>query len=385
MGTLLVLIYVAFISLGLPDSVMGAAWPSLYAEIGVPIGYAGIFSMITSGGTIVASLMSARVVGRFGTGKVLIISVLLTAVALLGICVTPSFFFLCLLAVPLGLGGGAVDAALNNFVALHYAARHMNWLHSFWGVGATFGPLVMSVFIGGGRGWRGGYLTIGCVQAALVVCLLLSLPLWKKHERRPGVEEKNEIHFRKLLSIPGAKAAMLAFCCYCGLEVMLGVWGASYLVMHVGLPNDRAARFVSLSYLGITLGRVLAGFFSEKLDGKSLIRIGYSIILTGAALLLLPLGDFAKLAGFLLIGFGCAPIYPAMIHETPVRFGERNSQGLIGLQMASAYVGSTLFPPLYGWIASLTGFVSAPYVILTLTLVMILMLETINRQVVKAK
>ncbi len=383
MGTLLVLIYVAFISLGLPDSVMGSAWPSLYAEIGVPIEYAGIFSMIASGGTIAASLLSARVAGKYGTGKVLVVSVFLTAAALFGICAAPSFLFLCLLAIPLGLGGGAVDAALNNFVALHYAARHMNWLHSFWGVGATAGPLLMSVFIGGGGGWRAGYMTVGGVQALLFVCLLFSLPLWRKHERRPGAEEKNEVHFKKLLSIPGAKAAMTAFCCYCGLEVMLGVWGASYLVMHVGLPNDRAARFVSISYLGITIGRVLAGFLSDRFSGRRLIRIGYTAILLGTAFLVLPIGEYFKLAGFLIIGLGCAPIYPAMIHETPIRFGERNSQGLIGLQMASAYVGSTLFPPLYGMLSSVTGFGSAPFAILALTLVMILMVETVDRQVAR--
>ncbi len=383
MGTLLVLVYIAFISLGLPDSIMGSAWPSLYGEIGVPIGYAGIFSMIVSGGTIFASLMSARMVGRLGTGKVLIISVTLTALALLGICFVPSFFFLCLLAIPLGLGGGAVDAALNNFVALHYTSRHMNWLHSFWGVGATAGPLIMSMFIGGGGGWRAGYLTIGCVQAALVVCLLFSLPLWKKCERRAGSEQKNEIRMKKLLSIPGAKAAMLSFLCYCGLEVMVGVWGASYLVLHEGLANDEAARFVSLFYLGITGGRMLAGFFSSKISGRMMIRLGYLLILFGLLFLLLPIGGYMNPVGLLIIGLGCAPIYPAMIHQTPIRFGKENSQGLIGMQMASAYVGSTLTPPLYGALSSVTGFGSVPYVLLGLTLVMAIMAETIDRQASK--
>lgn len=384
MVTLLVLIYIAFISLGLPDSLMGAAWPSLYTEIDVPISYAGIFSMIASGGTILASLMSARMVGRFGTGRVLVVSVFLTAAALLGISIAPSFFFLCLLAIPLGLGGGAVDAALNNFVALHYAARHMNWLHSFWGVGATVGPLIMSLCIAG-SGWRTGYLAIGCAQSALLVCLMFSLPLWRNHERRTSGEEKIEVHFRKLIAIPGAVAAMVSFLCYCGIEGMLSVWGTSYLVMASGMPNERAARIVSLSYFGITLGRVLAGFLSGKFGGMRIIRTGYTVILLGVTLLLLPIGEFAKFIGFLIIGLGCAPIYPAMIHETPIRFGKQNSQGLIGLQMASAYVGSTFVPPLYGLLSSWTGFASAPYAILFLALMMLVMLETVNKKVIIKK
>lgn len=378
----LLIIYLAFISLGLPDSILGAAWPIMRTDLNAPLSAAGLVSMIVSASTIVSSLNSSRLLRRFGTGMVSFLSALLTAAALLGFSFSGSILFLLVLAVPLGLGAGAIDAGLNNYVALHYQARHMNWLHCFWGIGATLGPAIMSAFLHS-ENWRGGYRTIAGLQFLLVLILLAALPAWRKHEQSEQASQGEEstardMSIRQLLSLRGAKPAMAAFFFYCASEITLGLWGSSFLVEVRGIPAAQAALWVSVYYGGITVGRGIAGFVSMKLTNRQLIRAGQLISLAGAVLLLLPLPKPVSCAALLLIGMGYAPIYPAMLHETPVRFGRANSQQLMGLQMALAYTGSTLAPSLIGAAAGLTSIVILPFFLAGASFVMLLCCERVN-------
>lgn len=384
---LLVIIYIAFISLGLPDAILGSAWPMIHQNLNVPISYAGIATMIVSGGTIVSSFFSGRVIRRFGTGKVTTFSVFLTAVGLIGIYFSPSFLWICLLGIPLGIGAGAVDSALNNFVALHYKAKHMNWLHCFWGIGATSGPFIMSFYLLKENGWRMGYATIGIIQAILVICLFLSLPLWKKFEiSNDGDEEvHSDVKVSTLIKLPGAKPALISFFCYCAIELTTGLWASSLLVTNNGLSAESAAKWVSLYYLGITVGRFLAGFIAMKLNNKQMIRMGQVICIIGAMLLIMTINNNIQLAGLILIGLGCAPIYPAMLHETPNRFGKELSQGIMGIQMATAYVGSTLVPPVFGALSGVTGFGILPYFLLILMIIMLVSSERVSKICEKTK
>jgi len=351
-GLLLVVIYLAFISLGLPDSLLGPAWPAMYVDLAVPIHFAGIISMIVAGGTVISSLFSARLIARLGVASVTTWSVLITALALLGFSFSHHFAFLCLLAVPLGLGAGCVDAALNNYVALHYKAKHMNWLHCFWGVGAAVGPIIMARQLAHGESWNSGYFTVGAIQLALVLVLLLSTSLWvKRSVARSGADEATKTEFKTLLRIPGLKQALVVFFCYCAVEATFGLWGASYLVFARGWEPDDAARLVSVYYVGITLGRFISGFVAGWLTNRQLVYVGQGIIIFGLLILLLPY-DNIVLVGFLFIGLGCAPIFPSLLHETPRNFGKKQAQAVMGMQMASAYVGITLMPLLFGKLAS---------------------------------
>lgn len=375
---LLAIIYLAFISLGLPDALLGSAWPSMYVQFGVPVSYAGVISMIIAVGTVVSALMSDALTRRLGTGRVTAISVLLTAAALFGFSMSSSFWMLCLWAVPYGIGAGCVDAALNNFVALHYASRHMSWLHCMWGIGASVGPYVMGYALSGGHGWPAGYRYIAVIQAALTVILLLSLPMWKRgvQAAQDGEEQGERPGFRALIRTPGAKSIMLAFFCYSAIENTSGLWASSFLVLHHGISEELAARFASLFYIGITAGRALCGFITAKLSDTSMIRLGHGVLLLGAALLIVPV-DEAALAGLVLIGLGCAPIYPSIIHSTPEHFGASRSQAMIGLEMASAYTGTTLMPPLFGLIANHIDVGLLPCFLLVFWLIMLLAHERV--------
>lgn len=378
---LLIIIYLAFISLGLPDAILGSAWPMIHQDLHVGISFAGIVTMIISGGTIISSLLSEKLIRRFGTGGVTTFSVFLTAMGLLGIYFSPSFLWICLLGIPLGLGAGAIDSALNNFVALHYEAKHMNWLHCFWGIGATAGPFIMSVFLLKDNGWRLGYGTIGLIQTALVICLFFSLPLWKRFEAQPTQQSETyqSVSLRTLIKRPGAKSALMAFFCYCAVELTTGLWGSSFLVLSKGVSTEIAAKWISLYYLGITVGRFLAGFMAVRLNNQKMIRLGQFICLGGVILLLIPASTNFQLFGFILIGLGCAPIYPAMLHETPNRFGKEWSQSIMGIQMATAYVGSTFVPPLFGILAKAIGFNGLPFFLLILIVMMLVTSEAVNR------
>lgn len=379
---LLVMIYIAFISLGLPDSLLGSAWPTMYGGMGVPVSYAGIISMIIAGGTILSSFFSEKVIKKLGTGVVTAISVFMTAVALLGFSVSGSFPLLCVCAVPLGLGAGSVDAALNNYVALHFKAKHMNWLHCFWGIGATAGPVIMSYSLLSVGKWQMGYRIIGIVQLVLVVFLVVTLPLWKKTEKKEEAqEEKTSIRLKELLQLPGAKAALTAFFCYCAVEATTGLWGSSYLVMVRGIDAQKAAKWISLFYFGITFGRLLAGFVTMKLNNRQLIRMGQGILAVGIILVLLPFGSSLTVPGLFLIGMGCAPIYPSLLHETPENFGSRYSQAIMGIQMSCAYVGSTFMPPLFGLIASHISYHLFGFYLGVLLLLMVIMVEILNKRI----
>ena len=349
---LLAVIYLAFIGLGLPDSLLGAAWPMIYPQFGVPVSSMGLISMIISAGTILSSLNSSRLTRALGAGKVTLLSTALTAIALLGFGMSRSLWQLCFWAVPYGLGAGSVDAALNNYVALHYASRHMSWLHCMWGVGTIVGPSLMSAALTGGHGWSGGYLLTALVQGLIVAVLLLSLPLWGRPTSGNGSEtETAALSLREVLAIPGAKEVMLCFFGYCALESTAGLWAASYLTLARDIPAETAAGFAALFYLGITAGRAVSGWIAPRLGDDGMIRLGLWGIGLGLAALLLPGPAVVSLAGLVIIGLGCAPIYPSIIHSTPAHFGAHRSQAVIGVQMASAYVGSMAMPPLFGLMA----------------------------------
>ena len=381
---LLLIIYLSFISLGLPDGLLGAAWPSIYQEFSVPVSYAGIISMIIAFGTIISSLQSDRLTRTLGTGKVTAISVSMTAAALFGFSLSRSMAGLCLWAIPYGLGAGGVDAALNNYVALHYESRHMSWLHCMWGVGATIGPYVMGFMLTGGMGWPAGYRAVGVIQLVLAVILFGSLPLWKRRTNPRAVSADGlggeALSLREVISIPGAKEIMVCFFCYCALEQTTGLWASSYLTLHEGVPAVTAAGFASMFFIGITIGRGISGFITMKLIDRQMIRLGQAIIGIGILILLLPLGAKASLAGLIIIGMGCAPVYPCIIHSTPDHFGAENSQAVIGVQMASAYIGILLMPPLFGLLADKISSGLLPVFLLILLAVMILMHEKLNRR-----
>ena len=397
---LLAIIYMAFISLGLPDSLLGSAWPSMYPEFGVPVSYAGIISMIIAAGTIVSSLQSDRLTRKLGTGKVTAISVALTAAALFGFSMSHTFFLLCLWAIPYGLGAGSVDASLNNYVALHYESRHMSWLHCMWGVGASLGPSIMGYAMTGGQGWNAGYRYIAVLQIVLTVILFFSLPLWKgrgqqtetNNETNENITEKKisenvkeksickenkALTLPEILKIPGAKEVMLTFFCYCALESTAGLWASSYLTLHDGISAQIAASFASLFYIGITVGRAISGFITMKLKDPQMIRLGQGIVLIGILAVLLPLGKEVSLAGLIMIGLGCAPIYPCIIHSTPLHFGADKSQAIIGVQMASAYVGTCIMPPLFGLIAEHINVALYPVFLLLILVLMFVMHEVL--------
>ena len=379
---LLAVIYLSFISLGLPDSLLGSAWPSMYGELGVPVSYAGAISMIIAVGTVVSSLQSDRLTRKLGAGRVTAISVAMTAAALFGFSVSHSFWLLCLWAIPYGLGAGSVDAALNNYVALHYASRHMSWLHCMWGLGATIGPYVMGIALTGGAGWNMGYRYISLLQIGLTAILFLSLPLWRP--RRNGSSGEGDgaaeaLTLRKILAIPGAKSVMVTFFCYCALEQTSILWASSYLALYKGVPAETAAKYGSLFFIGITVGRALSGFITMKLSDGQMVRLGQAITAVGIAALLLPLGETVSLAGLVLIGLGCAPIYPCVIHSTPEHFGADKSQAVIGVQMASAYIGTSLMPPLFGLIATHTSIALLPVYLAAILLVMVLTHESLLR------
>lgn len=380
---LLAIIYLAFISLGLPDALLGSAWPTMYTEFGVPVSYAGIISMIIALGTIVSSLQSDRLTRRFGTGKVTAVSVGITAAALLGFSFTHSFWLLCLWAVPYGLGAGSVDASLNNYVALHYKSRHMSWLHCMWGIGATAGPYIMGFALSSGQKWNSGYFYIAVLQIILTGILVFSLPLWKGRSaggETDSAAEGKALSLGEIIRIPGAREIMLCFFCYCALEQTSGLWASSYLTLFKSIPAETAARFAGLFYIGITVGRALSGFLTMKLNDVQMIRLGQGIIAAGILTLFLPGPAFLSLAGLILIGLGCAPVYPCIIHSTPAHFGADKSQAVIGVQMASAYIGTCIMPPIFGLIASHISVGLFPLYLLLILIIMFIMHELLTRK-----
>ena len=373
---LLVLIYLSFISLGLPDSLLGSAWPVMRLDINAPMYCAGIISMVISCGTVVSSLFSDRMVKKLGSGAITAISTTLTAIGLLGFSVSNSVYMLVLFAIPYGLGAGGVDAVLNNYVALHYKAQHMSWLHCFWGLGASISPYIMSFSLLKLESWSKGYLIVAVIQTVLAAVLYISMPIWKKSASADAGSEK-PLSFKEIFAIKGAVPCFITFFCYCGMELTASLWASSYLVQSKGVSSETASAFASLFYIGITAGRAVNGFLAMKLSDKLLIRIGAGIIAVGIVLFLLPFGTAISLAGFVVIGLGCAPIYPCIIHMTPSVFGAEKSQAMIGVQMAFAYVGMCVVPPLFGFIAQYVSIALLPIYLLLLLLVMAVMHEVV--------
>ena len=384
---LLIIIYLSFISLGLPDSLLGSAWPTMYPQLEVPVSYAGIISMIIAVGTVVSSLQSDRLTRRFGTGKVTAFSVATTAVALFGFSVSSRFWQLCLWAIPYGLGAGSVDASLNNYVALHYKSKHMSWLHCMWGVGASAGPYIMGFVMTRGGSWNGGYRSIALIQIVLTAILFCSLPLWKGRPQvtdEAGQEVKAKpLSIKEVLKIRGVKEVLICFFCYCALEQTTGLWASSYLTLHKGVPAETAAGFASMFFLGITIGRALSGFLTIKLSDVQMIRLGQGLIGCGIVIILLPLSAAVSLVSFVVIGLGCAPVYPCIIHSTPAHFGADRSQAIIGIQMACAYVGTCLMPPLFGLLANHLGIALLPGYLIVILALMVTMHERLVRVVAK--
>ena len=398
---LLAVIYVAFISLGLPDSLLGAAWPTMSQDLAVPVSWAGGISAVISMFTIVSALLSDRMTLRFGAGRITVVSVALTAMALAGFSVAPNYWVLLLIAVPYGLGAGGVDAALNNYVAIHYESRHMSWLHCMWGVGASIGPYIMGYALSNGQGWPWGYRYIAILQVALTLILVLSLPLWKSRGRAAaeanggdsaageGVgtdasssagTERKPLGVAGVLAIHGAREILIMFFCYCAIESTAGLWASSYMVMHAGVDKVTAASWASLFYVGITVGRALSGFLTMRFRDPVMIRIGQVLVLLGVVTMFLPLPHHLGIvAGLIVVGLGCAPIYPCVIHSTPAYFGEENSQAIVGVQMACAYTGTLLMPPLFGIIAQYVTISLYPWYLLLFLVLMVAMHERLRK------
>lgn len=373
---LLAVIYLSFISLGLPDALLGAAWPTIYPELGTPVAYAGILSMIIAAGTALSSLLCDRLTRRLGTGSVTTISVAVTAAALLGFSGSHSFGKLCLWAIPYGLGAGCVDASLNNYVALHCASRHMSWLHCMWGIGAATGPIIMGSVLTGGQNWRMGYLCVCALQLLLTLTLFISLPLWQRtaQEQMSVSPDGNDrpLTLAQITRIPGVRPGMATFFCYCALEHTASLWASSYLVLRKGVDSGTAAFFGSLFMVGITFGRALSGFLTLKFDNTRMIRLGQVVVVSGLATML-PAGRSLSLLGLVIIGLGCAPIYPCLLHSIPAHFGADRSQAIIGVLMACAHAGSCLMPPVFGWLTRQTDIALYPVYLLVLLVFMALM------------
>ena len=383
---LLAVIYVAFISLGLPDAVLGAAWPTMGTDLNAPVSWEGGISMTISAGTIVSALLSDRMTLRFGAGKVTVVSVALTAFALFGFSIAPNYWMLLLFAIPYGLGAGGVDASLNNYVAIHYESRHMSWLHAMWGLGTLLGPYIVAYALGAGQGWW-GYRYISILQIALTAVLVFSLPLWKTRtaqdteETTEGDGPRKPLGIRGVLAIRGAREILVMFFCYCALESTAMLWASSYMVLGKGIDKTTAAMWGSLFCIGITVGRLASGFLTMKLNDPAMIRLGQALVLTGIVIMLLPLPhNIGTIAGLMVIGLGCAPIYPCVIHSTPAYFGEDKSQAIVGMQMACAYVGSMCMPPLFGLIAQHVSVNLFPFYLVVFLALMVAMHETLRRK-----
>ncbi len=397
---LLPVIYIAFVSLGLPDSLLGSAWPVMYAELGAPVAAQSVITTLITACTIVSSLATTPLMRRLGAGKLTAISVGMTAAAILGFSASTSLWQLCLLALPYGLGAGSVDAALNNYVAIHYSERHMSWLHCCWGIGTSVSPVIMGWALAGPMSWHGGYLAVGIIQCCITALLVFSLPLWRRSgddsekddaagaADAPGAPcpaAKKGFTYAEVLRLPGAAAAILSFGCYSGFEYVCGLWSSSHLVLARGIAESQAATMASFFYMGITFGRFVSGIAAPHVGSKNLIRIGQGVAAAGILLFIFGQGEAALSVALALIGLGCAPIYPSIISLTPERFGEAASQSMVSLQMACAYVGSTVMPPLTALIVAMGGAAFLPVLLAVILVAMALLSEAANRRLAGAK
>ena len=381
---LLMMIYLSFISLGLPDSMLGSAWPAMNVSLNAPLWGAGLVQMLISFCTIISSLNSAKLIRKFGTGKLTAISVATTALALLGFSLAKNYAFLLLMAVPLGLGAGAVDAGLNNYVALHCEAKHMSWLHCFWGVGTIIGPMILSAVLRVGGSWATGYRAVGLIQCAVSALLFATLGMWKHGNIQQEEHGAKALSVWEVLSLPGAKAGMVTFLCYCAVESTLGLWGATYISQVRGVDEATAASFGAMFYIGITVGRAISGFMAMKLLPKQMVRVGQALLALGCIFMMIPAGSTLSGIGLVVCGLGCAPIYPNIIQDTPVNYGTENSQAAIGVQMAFAYVGSTFLPSIFGALAGVGGYGLLPYFAISICVLMTVLFG-IQKKIVETK
>lgn len=387
MATLLVLIFISFVGVGLPDSVLGTAWPAMYQELGIPVSYAGYINMTVSIGTILSSMVSARMINRFGTGMVTFVSTVMTAVALLGFALADHVWWFFLLSIPLGLGAGCIDCGLNNFVALHYTSRQMSFLHCSYGIGVAFSPWLMSLALSAENDWRRGYLLVTGVQAVLALVTFAALPLWKKMEDKDaseGEEQAKTLSMRQLLRLPYMPVYCLVFFGSCAVELTAGSWSSTFFVNAKGLAPDKAAQIAMLFYIGLTLGRFLSGVIADKFSRIQVVWIASGLQLCAIVLMMLPVSLTVAAAALLLIGMGVGPIFPNLTHLTPDRFGRDISQSVMGIQYASSYVGILLMPSLFGILAQKISVWVYPYFLLAMFLIYVVSLwwyEKRNRTV----
>ncbi len=359
MATLLLLvIYLAFIGLGVPDSLLGTAWPVIYPEFSVPMSFASIVSILISCATMISSMNSARIIRRFGTGRVTAFSTLLTAAALFFYSFTGSFWFMCVLAIPLGLGAGCVDAALNNYVSLHYSARVMSFLHCFYGIGVMASPYIMSTVISSEAGWRGGYRTASLIQLLIGLTALVTLPLWKKAHGEESIEAEKHmavLPMRQTLRIPGALLTCLAFLSFCAIESVCGNWSATYMVTYKQVAPEQAALATMFFYMGLALGRLLSGLVANRLKPWQIIFISMGLLNASLLLLILPGSALLSIIALLLVGLGVGPLYPNFNYLTPHHFGAAQSQSVMGMQMTFASIGVIGAPALCGVLGQWLG------------------------------
>lgn len=382
---LLIVIYIVFISLGLPDGLFGSAWPAIRDDMGAPLELGGVIAVLFTSMTIVSSLMTTAIVRRIGVGLLLAGSTALTIVSLIGFAYAPSVEWLLVLALPLGFGGGAIDSALNNYVANNYRAHHMNWLHAFWGVGATMGPVVFAMSLAAAGAWQAGYMNLGLIQLAILILIIASLPLWSMvRTRSKSTSQPTSDHrYIRLLSRPLTRLSVIAFALYVGVEVAIGLWLASYLVEVKALAFETASLWAGVYYGAITVGRVICGFIALRASDRVMVRYGLSLAAIGAVLLFAVPGVETSLAGIVLVGGGIAPIYPALIHTTPQRFGRAQSSKVMSLQMVGGYLGAAVIPPLIGL---LSGQISMQVFAVAVPLLLagvVLVTERINRIVAR--
>ncbi len=384
---ILAVIYIVFISLGLPDSLFGVAWPVLHKEFGISESFASVYSIIVTVCTGGVSFVSGTLIRKFGTSKVTLFSILLTAIGIVGISFSPNIIVMIIFAVILGYGAGAIDTGLNNFVSLHYKSQHMNWLHCFWGVGVTVSPLIMSSFLGEGEGqWRNGYRIIAVLQFFIAVIVLISIKKWRKIEKTKTEEAANEPEASaKLIDVLKSKGiitSILSLAAYCSMEFLLGTWGASYAVNVFAISPDAAAKWVSLYYAGIMFGRMISGFISMKVSDKNMIRGGTLAAFFGIVILALPIGS-VSLAGLLLIGTGFGPIFPSVLHSIPERFGATYSADITGYHMGGAYAIGFTMQMIFGFVATATTFAITPFVLTVLCVCLYMLNELTLKKLIK--
>ena len=383
MTVLLIIIFISFIGVGLPDSILGTAWPSIYREFDLPVSLAGYITATVSACTIISSLLSSKVINRFGTGVVTAVSTILTVVALFGFAFSGNAIFFFVMAIPLGLGAGSIDTALNNFIALHYSATKMNFLHCFYGLGIAASPYIMSYALGNDNNWRKGYILVAVIQSVIALIAILSLPLWKKVERQEKKADNvvKVLKLSDLIKMPAVRLSCYAFFSSCALELTAGSWSSTYFVNTKGVIPDKAAQITMLFYVGLAFGRFLSGVLAKKLSRWQIIGISTGVLFGAIIMFILPVSIMATSIALFFIGLGIGPIFPNLTHLTPENFGRDISQSVMGVQQASAYIGIMIMPWLFGTLAQICSTKIFPCYLFIMFMVYMTTLVMLNRKV----